>query len=243
MARMVEAPSNTSVPELRGLGMAACSRPVVVLTEDHCVAGKDWLVGLLLQLGNTYDVVGGGMGNRQAKRAVDWAAFFAEYGFFSGTRPADSGDNPLLTGANVGYADSVSVRVGDWAREGVWENVVHDRLRQDGCRFEFVRDAWVYQNQQYRTAAFCRDRFEHGRDFARDRVGEGGTSRRWMWFAVTPLLPWVLLWRVGIASARLDRWAFLRALPVTWLFLTAWSIGEAVGYWCGPWPDRGDAHK
>jgi hypothetical protein len=46
----------------------------------------------------------------------------------------------------------------------------------------------------------------------------------------------LLTWRVARASAR-SRWGtFLRALPATFLFLTAWSVGEAVGYLRGPAP-------
>jgi hypothetical protein len=223
--------------------MAAAGHATVVLTEDHCIAGKDWLSTLLLRLGNSRDVVGGGMGNNRRKRAVDWGAFFAEYGFFSGTRPADRGGAPLLTGANVCYADSVSLRVGEWARAGTWENVIHDRLREEGARFGFVPEAWVFQNQEYGISAFCRDRFEHGRDYARDRVSETGGSGRWRWLVGTPVLPFLLAWRVGVAAAGLSPGAFLRALPLTWLFLAAWATGEAAGYWAGPWLDQGETHE
>jgi hypothetical protein len=44
------------------------------------------------------------------------------------------------------------------------------------------------------------------------------------------LLPPLLVLRVARAAAP-GRWlTFLRALPATFAFLTAWSIGEAVGY-------------
>jgi hypothetical protein len=51
---------------------------------------------------------------------------------------------------------------------------------------------------------------------------------------VTPLLPVVILSRVARAAAP-TRWgAFFKALPVTLAFVTAWSVGEAVGYIRGP---------
>ena len=39
-----------------------------------------------------------------------------------------------------------------------------------------------------------------------------------------------------LATLTRDGAAFLRALPATFLFLTAWSVGEAVGYLRGPAP-------
>jgi hypothetical protein len=57
--------------------------------------------------------------------------------------------------------------------------------------------------------------------------------------AVTPLLPVVILTRVARAAAP-TRWgAFLKALPVTLAFVTAWSVGEAIGYMRGPAPTAG----
>jgi hypothetical protein len=44
----------------------------------------------------------------------------------------------------------------------------------------------------------------------------------------------VIVSRVARAAAP-TRWgAFLKALPVTLAFVTAWSVGEAVGYIRGP---------
>ena len=94
----------------------------------------------------------------------------------------------------------------------------------------FVSSAAVYQNKNYRFFEFCVDRYEHGRDFARKRLIEEPGSRRWLLLLASPLLPPLLTWRVAKAAAH-GRWStFLRALPATFLFLTAWSVGEAVGY-------------
>ena len=98
--RFVRASQNTSLPRLRGMGLAAVDRDVVALTEDHCVAGPDWLAQLSRAAG---DVVGGAMDNAQRDRAIDWAAFFSEYGFFARGAGREDGHTSLLTGANVAY--------------------------------------------------------------------------------------------------------------------------------------------
>jgi hypothetical protein len=123
------------------------------------------------------------------------------------------------------------------ARGGEWENVVHTRLAADGSTFSFLRTAAIYQNDTYRFGDFCRNRFRHGRDYARRRlVGERG-PRRWLYLIGSGALPFLLTARVAGVVTREDRGAFLRALPLTFAFLTAWAAGEAVGYLLGPAPE------
>lgn len=232
--RFVTAAVDASIPQLRAIGMAQASGDVVALTEDHCIADENWVEALTQSANGDADVVGGGMENARRSRAVDWAAYFAEYGFFSPERPERTGATPLLTGANVAYKRHVIADVIGWAQDGEWENVAHTRLVARGSMLRFARTAAIYQNQTYSVTAFCRDRYEHGRDYARKRLIEDPGASRWFLLAASPLLPPLLTWRVARASAH-SRWGtFLRALPATMLFLTAWSIGEAVGYLRGP---------
>ena len=231
--RFITAPADASIPQLRALGMAQASGDVVALTEDHCIADENWVETLTLSASDA-DVVGGGMDNARRSRAVDWAAYFAEYGFFSPDRPDPAVGTPLLTGANVAYKRHVIADVVGWAQEGEWENVAHSRLVAQGSMLRFARTAAIYQNQTYSVSSFCADRYEHGRDYARKRLVEEPGASRWFLLAVSPLLPPLLTWRVARAAARGRMVTFLRALPATMLFLTAWSVGEAVGYLRGP---------
>jgi Glycosyl transferase family 2 len=235
-ARFMAAPVGATIPQLRGLGMSEAGGDIVALTEDHCVADPHWLEALTKYTGTDADLTGGGMDNAQRSRTVDWGAYFAEYGFFAPQRETPPDATPLLTGANVAYARSVVGDVAGWATAGAWENVAHQRLAARGRVLRFVPEAVILQNRTYRFGAFCRDRYEHGRDFARTRLAEERSSRRWLLLTVTPLLPWLLTLRVARASAT-RRWrVFLGALPATLAFLTAWSVGEAVGYLRGPAP-------
>jgi GT2 family glycosyltransferase len=231
--RFVTAPADASIPQLRATGMGQAQGDVVALTEDHCIADEHWVEALIQSARGDADVVGGGMDNARRSRAVDWAAYFAEYGFFSPHRPDGKPGPPLLTGANVAYKRHVIADVIGWAKDGEWENVAHNRLVAQGSMLRFARTAAIYQNQTYSLTAFCVDRYVHGRDYARKRLVEEAPNR-WALFAASPLLPPLLTWRVARAAAR-SRWGtFLRALPATFLFLTAWSVGEAVGYLRGP---------
>ena len=232
--RFVASPPDASIPQLRAIGMAKASGDVVALTEDHCIADANWVETLVNSAHGDADVVGGGMDNARRSRAVDWAAYFAEYGFFAPNRPEVHNATPLLTGANVAYKRHVIADVIGWAQEGEWENVAHTRLVARGSMLRFARTAAIFQNQTYSLTAFCVDRYQHGRDYARKRLAEDPNAPRWLLLAATPLLPPLLTWRVARAAARTRLGAFLRALPATFVFLTAWSVGEGVGYLRGP---------
>jgi hypothetical protein len=228
----VAAPPDATIPQLRASGMSETSGDIVALTEDHCVADDAWLETLRRTAKGPADVVGGGMGNAQRQRATDWAAYFAEYGFYAETRSDSRGERGplLLTAANVAYSRRVLPEVVACASNGSWENVAHDRLRATGSMLEFTHSAVVYQNKNYGFFQFCVERFEHGRDFARARLIEEGSGRRISLLYRVPFLPPLLTWRVA-RSAAPSRWlTFLRVLPLTFAFLTAWSIGEAAGY-------------
>jgi hypothetical protein len=229
--RFVAAPAGATIPELRGIGLAEAEGDIVAVTEDHCIPAPDWLAQLLTAPADR-DVVGGAMGNARHRRAVDWAAYFSEYGFFA-TQHAAAG-TPAITGANVAYRRPVIARVAALARTGEWENVVHECLAAAGSTMTFLPGAVVLQNDTYRFRDFCRNRFRHGRDYARRRLVDEPRYRRWVLLAGSPALPVLLTMRVAGVAARIDRPAFVRALPITFLFLGAWAAGEAVGYWLGP---------
>ncbi len=221
----VSANEHSDIPRLRGAGLARSQSTLTLLTEDNCVVDANWADELLAAAGNA-DVVGGRMDNAQRHRAIDWGAFFAEYGFFAGRYPPRGGQ---LTAANVLYRDSVRPRIAEWMNAGVWEDVVHARLRAAGARVGYAPRAIVRQNLTYRVRSFCSDRYVHGRDYARTRVAERAGSRV-RGIASSLLLPALLTYRVARVAGP-GRWtSFVRALPATVTFLGAWSAGEAIGY-------------
>lgn len=228
--QFVSAPRATSIPHLRALALASAQGEWTALTEDHCVADGDWLQRLLAA-GKGVQVLGGAMDNAQTKRLTDWGAFFSEYGFFA----AGGGKNaqcPLITGANVAYHRDVVEQVLELVSQGEWENVIHARLAAGGRCLRFVPKARVSQSLNYAFPRFCRDRYEHGRDYARRRLQDEG-GRRWLYLPATLLLPLLQTLRVARSTDPRHRWVFWRAVPFTFAFLAAWSVGEAVGYWSG----------
>ncbi|MEP7132730.1 MAG: hypothetical protein ABI914_06165, partial [Acidobacteriota bacterium] len=79
-----------------------------------------------------------------------------------------------------------------------------------------------------------RQRFHYGRGYAADRVRGRGVPVRILFALASPLLPALLLRRLGAAAARSRRGRdFLRALPWTLALTVAWSFGEFAGYVSG----------
>lgn len=233
-ATVVWAPPGAGIPRLRGMGLAAATGDPVAITEDHLVAGDRWLERLFAPLQLGVDIVGGGMQNRVGSGAVAWAAYLSDYGFYSYARPASAAPVPLLTMANLAYRQRDVARIAEWCSEGAWENVVHDRLAAEGRTLAFAPEARVIHDHGYRFADFIRNRYEHGWDYARARLTENPQRSPLALVAMTPVLPLLLLARIGRAAAGEDRGAFLKALPLTVAFLYAWAAGEAMGYLKGP---------
>ncbi len=235
----IDAPAGAPLPALRAAGIAVADGDIVAVTEDHCTVAPDWLTQLVAGQRAGADVVGGTMEKAGDQRAVDWAAYFAEYGTYLSA--ASTGGVQQLTAANVAYRRSVIEEVVAAAREGHWEKVAHDRLAAQGRTVAFLGTAAVYENRRHRLLDFCRDRFAHGRDYAKVRLAEEGAARRWLYFAGSPALPLLLAGRIARAAGRRRLGPFLRALPFTVLFLAAWSAGEAAGYWRGPRRGAGES--
>ncbi len=232
--KVVSIAPGAGIPRLRALGLAATTGDPVAMTEDHCVPAEDWLERLVAHTYAGVDAVGGGMANAPGSGAVSWGAYLSDYGFYSYARPADQRPVPLLTAANIAYSRRVVPEVTTWCDKGAWENVVHDRLTEAGRVLRFAPEARVYHDHRYALGSFCRDRYEHGWDYARARLTEDPGASRWGLLALTPLLPLVLIRRIGRAAAGEDRAAFARALPVTLAYLCSWAAGEAAGYLRGP---------
>lgn len=237
--RLVVGPPGASIPVLRGLGLAAAAGDPVALTEDHLVPAPDWLDGLLAAFGPGIACVGGVIENDAQGRLTDWAAYFADYGFYSAARP-DPADPPLLTDANVAYRREVVPEVSAWCQAGAWENVVHDRLVAQGHRVTLARSARVRHRHRYRLGAFLRNRFQHGRDYARSRrLEQPGLSRVGRALSAPLLVP-ILFLRIARSSWREAPAAFAGSSPMLVALLAGWAAGEATGYLeRGPGPRDG----
>ena len=231
-ATVVPAAAPRPIPELRSVGIRRARAGIVVTTEDHCVFAEDWFDQILhAHEAHPHAAIGGAVENASRARLVDWAAYLCEYGSFM--LPFAAGASAALPGPNVSYRRSVLEQAaGDLLARGVWENVIHDRLRARGEQLWLEPSIVVYHKKTFAFWEFLTQRYYFGRSYAATRVQEAPWSRRAFFVAVSLLLPPLFLWRYlrNVLVRRRFVRELLLAIPLLAIFAAAWSVGEFFGY-------------
>ena len=224
----IDAPNESTVPQLRGLGIAASSGEFVALLEDDCVANSDWCRNAASGTG-TAIAVGGVVEPGPYQRALDWAVYFAEYARFM--FPATSTPTAPLAGNNVVYSRRALLTLPQELQADFREAFVHSAWQRDGKPTAVSNALVVHNVNSWSTAHLTSVPFHHGRAFAGQRF-EGRSPAERAGFAVLVLgLPLLKVGRVVAETIRRRRrvGSLLRALPWIVVFAVSWSAGELVG--------------
>lgn len=224
----IDAPGGSTVPQLRGFGIAASRGEFVALLEDDCVASSDWCRHALSGPG-TAIAVGGVVEPGAYQRALDWAVYFAEYARFMSPAPATP--NAPLPGNNVVYSRHAILALPPDVQADFREAFVHSVWQRDG-RPTAVSNALVVHNvNAWSMAHLTSVPFHHGRAFAGQRF-EGRSPLVRTAFAVLvlglPLLKVARIMGETLSRGRLVG-SLLRALPWIAVFAVTWSAGEFAG--------------
>jgi len=230
-ARFLRAPEGATVFRLRTLGAEAARARLVALLEDHAAAGPRWAGALREAYSAGHRIVGGPVENGLRSRAVDWALYFAEYGFHMPPMPA--GAAPRLSGLNIAYDRELLRSCHDVWKETLQENEINDALRARGQALHLAPDAVVESFLPMTLGHAMGHLRDGGRHFARYRASRCSTGKRLVFALASPLVPAVLFLRLarGVVARKPERLLQLaRALPFLALALGAWGWGEATGY-------------
>ena len=223
----------TTIPEMRALAFDRATADSVAVIEDHVIVPSGWAEALL-RARATAKVVGGGVQNAATEKLVDWAAFLCEYSHM--LPPLPNGENDWITGNNTVYARELLEEHREVTHAGRWESYLHDVLRKEGVPLIFRPDIMVGHQKHYTVWEYFSQRYLYARSYAGARALEGSTGRRLAYGFVSFALPPVLLWRTVSRPLRkeVDRSLVWKSLPLTLLFVMAWSAGDIVGSWLGP---------
>lgn len=233
--RILEFTERKSVPWLRAAGIRAARGRLVAVTEDHCVPRPDWCRRLVdVQRRSGWAAVGGGVVNDSTRRVVDWAVFFCEYS--QHMAPVPSGVSEFIPGMNVVYDMEVLAPMLPAFEEGLWENFLHDRLRDGGFVLGMDADIVVGHKKHFTIPMFLSERFHYSRSFAGMRVAGAPLKTRLAWAGASFLLPPLLVARLtrNVVRRRRHLGWYLRSFPLVVLFSVMWAIGELAGYLTGP---------
>lgn len=227
----IDAPADATIPQQRGLGIRRSLGEIVGLLEDDCAANGGWCAAAIAAHEGRYNAVGGPIEPGNYTHGLDWAVFFCEFGRFL---PPQQGVAGVLPGTNVTYRRRALETV-DMA-QGLYEVFLHQQWQAAGQQLLAEPGLLVKNVNHWSASKVLKGAYHHGRTFAAMRVAETRGPRRFLYGALSPLLPLVQTLRVVrlVFARKRYRPALVRALPWIVAFTGSWAWGELHGYWLGP---------
>lgn len=218
----------------RAIGLGLCRGRLVAMTEAQAVPAADWLTQIRAVHEQAAGIIGGAIGNR-VDRPLNWAWYYSDFGRYGQPQQASSVD--YLSDVNISYKREVLESVRQVWAEAYQEAPVHWALKAAGHTLLLDPRLLVFEQRPPMTLwrAF-RERVEWGRMFAETRVAATRWWQRVLFLAGTPLLPWVLWWRV-VRQLQPRQHTFSQIGSILLLvggLGVCWSVGELLGYLAGP---------
>ncbi len=229
--RWLRCPETLLIPELWSRAMELAKGRHVAITTAHFKPAAGW-VGAVRAAHARLDAagIGGPIDAPQGGSAKDWATYFLRYSntfHLVGERAVRD-----IPGDNASY-DMTALREHWTAIErGFWEPNFHRLILAEGRTLAWVPAMRVAQHASYAFGAFCRQRLLHGREFGSSRVRDKAPSVRLVRLLLSPLIPIVFLTKIAVrvVKSRRNLGPFVYSLPVLFVFVLVWALGEAWGY-------------
>ena len=225
--RITSLPAGTLVPALWGAGLREARGRVVAFTIAQCLVDGGWARSLLDGIAAGAVGVGGRLDVRRDTGATGRATFYLRYSAWLATRDGPAHE---ISGDNAAYDHQALRSVRESAAAPFWEVEAHARFRALGRELVVHPGATAWFSDETPLATMAARRFAHGRHSGAFRV-RSGIRTRWQMVLGAPLVPLVLLVRVGRRVALAPRHAlgFVSSLGAFLVLATAWAAGEAIG--------------
>jgi glycosyltransferase involved in cell wall biosynthesis len=223
------------IPALRRRGVEASSGEYVAVIEEHCSAAADWLAtGIAAHARGNHAAVGGPIVDFDYGNIRDWVVYFLEYN--GALPPAPDGTTSNLNDANIMYRREALTAHLDLLGEGYWPMTLHPTLLAEGRTLLSVPGMIVHHRGPFSFGYYLRQRFLFSRAYAGVRARNQSALKRWAYILGAPLVPLVLLARIGrnVISKRCRVGKFVAALPLLAIALLVLVAGEWVGSVLGP---------
>jgi GT2 family glycosyltransferase len=232
--KLLQLPERLGIPELRAIGMSHATGDIITITEDHCIASENWLEEIVKAHESKYLAVGGTIENGSVDRLINWAVYLCEYSHVMPPIPYGEVDN--IAGNNASYKREVFEKVDEYVKRNCWEYFLHEELKKTGVRFLSVPTIIVHHKKESGFLYFLIQRFHYSRSFAGMRSARTTFLKRMLYILSSPLLPFLLLWRMTrqVYHKKRHRKEFLLSFPLLAIFMTGYAFGEFMGYLFGP---------
>jgi hypothetical protein len=228
----VRVPAWPSTAEARAAGVVAAESAVVAFVEDHCFPTPGWANALIEAHRDGWAAVGPVILNANPSFTMSWANLLIEYGVW--LHPREGGAASHLPGHNSSYKRDVLLAYGDrLAAMLEAESVLHWDLGARGFRLAIEPRARSRHQNFARFWPSLELRFESGRHFASSRAMSWPLSRRLIFAAGSPVLPFLRSWRLRSSLRRHTNRRRPLVAPFVFVLLAVDAIGEFAGYAVG----------
>lgn len=217
---------------LRTIGLRAATGDVVALTEDHAHTAQTWCAEMVAALDRHPNAAAvGGAVDCDSPALLNWAVWFCDFGRYQ--NPLPEGRSEFVSDSNVAYRRQALARVEPAWRGDYHETAVHWAMVEAGFELCSTPRVIVWQARRgLEIRGALRERVVWARSFAGTRARMVGSPRRFVFAALSPLLPVVMTAR--LAQTAFTRGAyrgkFVAVLPLIVLLQLFWALGEFIGY-------------
>ncbi|MEE8526091.1 MAG: glycosyltransferase [Thermoanaerobaculia bacterium] len=227
-------PADLLIPELWARGISAADGEVVALTTAHFVPRPDWLARIREAHRRLDSVgIGGAFDPPRGGSLADWATYFLRYSAYLEYR--EERDVVEIAADNASYKRSALDAHRELIDDAFWEPDFHRLALAEGETLTFDPTIRVVQRSSFGVRRFCGQRWCHGRQFGASRMRGRSWPMRWAGALAFPLIPLIVVAKVGgrVLRNRRDLGPFAASLPILGLFACAWAAGEVWGYLFG----------
>lgn len=231
--RFIQFSQNMGIPDLSAEGIAQALGEIIALTDSSCLVDGDWITSILKAHQSKSAVVGGTVEIHGLRKAIDWAAYFCEYGEFM--HPLRAGSVDALPGNNISFKRSALLIGNEYVKNKFWKTFWCQKLRAEGIELISEPSMLVYYTKNFHLASFLTRRFHHGRCFAGMRAIEFTIIKRVLYLGGSVLLPFIFLYRVisTVVGKKRRLKELLLSFPLIVLAIIFWSLGETCGFLAG----------
>jgi hypothetical protein len=211
--KIVEHPVNDLAPA-RAAGIRAATARFVFVGETHSYPHPGLVEALLRHYSSPWSVIVPAFGNANPNGALSWAGFLADYGGWpEGMPEGEVSRTPFYNAAFLREAlRSLDGRLEHALSHGDELSIA---LRDGGHKAYFEPAARLDHVNVAKGWDFVKERFAAGVMIASSRARRWSVSRRALYALASPLIPFVLCWRVLPGVWRTVR---QKRLPISILF-------------------------
>jgi len=190
-------PRDTVVPlsKARAAGVHASTAPYIFIAETHAYPDPEVCERIVELLSQGWSLVVPGLRNANPRNGISWGGFLSDYGAWSRALPA--GEIERAPAHNTAFRREVLMDFGaDLDKAFGFGDSLHEGMKSRGQHAWFEPVVVVEHVNIYRARHWLKERYLSGVLIGGSRSDKWPWSRRLLYVAASPLIPFVVLSRV-----------------------------------------------